>query len=231
MAGSGLFFGAQPLPTSAVWGTHAQRPTAHGQYLSWIYYETDTGVTFLCTKEASSTYAWTQIVPATIGVEVVVLDHIADANNTGTSETILYSDGLSAGRLTTNKDKVFAKYGGSFSGGVSETQQLRVYFGPNGSNADTLIFDSGALSIGATPIGGSSWAMDIIGIRESSSIVRFTCTVLSGSFFYDTVYTKVTGLTLSNNQFVTLTGTAGGAFGGSNQITASMGTIWYKPSS
>lgn len=151
-----------------------------------------------------------------------LFDHFVDVNNSGTSETDLYSDTLIAGRLASNGDKVIAQYGGQFVGDATSTQRLKVYF------AGTLIFDSGALGIGVTAV---YWNLLVTIIRESASIVR--CTVALNTSFatlnaYAT-YTKITGLTLANTQIVKITGTAAGVTGASNQITASEGYVEFKP--
>lgn len=148
--------------------------------------------------------------------------HFADANNGTTVETDLYSDTLAAGQLATNGDKLENQYSGVFSGAVSSTQQLKIYFG------GTAIFDSGALSIGvATP----TWDIYVSVVRVSASVVRCVVqiTTASAALAATSQYTEVTGLTLANTQVVKITGTAAGVGGGSNQITAKFGTINYAP--
>lgn len=149
-----------------------------------------------------------------------LFDHFADANNSGTSETDLYSDTIPAGQLATTGDKLFGDYGGVFSGAVSATQQLRAYFG------GTLIFDSGALAIGvATP----SWDIYVTVIRVSASVVRCVASITTSSAALSSSaqYTEVTGLTLANTQVLKITGTAGGVAGASSQITAKLSTVSY----
>lgn len=151
----------------------------------------------------------------------VIFDHFADASNGTTVETDLYSDTLAASTFGTNGDKVCAEYAGTFVGDATSTQRLKAYFG------GTLIFDSGALGIGVSTV---YWALFITCIRESASNVR--CAVALNTSFatlnaYAT-YTKVTGLTLTNTQILKITGTAAGATGGSNQITASEGYVEWK---
>lgn len=161
---------------------------------------------------------------------VAIFDDITDVSNVTTTETTLYSNGIGAARLTANQDKILTQYGGTFAGAVSSTQELRLYFGPLGTNADTKIFDSGALSVG---VGTTSWDLTITIIRETSAVVRVTVSAVTSSTTLagDAQYTRVTGLTLTANQFVTLTGTAAGVAAASNQITASEGYGQYAPSS
>lgn len=163
---------------------------------------------------------------AILGIPVSLYDRFADANNSGTSETTLYSDNIGANRLINNGDKVIAQYGGTFTGAVSATQELRLYFGPNGTNSDTKIFDTGALSLStASP----SWDMEITLIREASGNVRITVSIETSSTVLasSAQYTRITGLSLGSSQYLTLTGTAAGIAGASNQLTASMGYGQY----
>lgn len=148
----------------------------------------------------------------------VLFDHFADANNGTTVETDLYSDTLVASSLGANGDKVRAQYGGTFSGAVASTQQLRAYFG------GTLIFDSGALSIGAAT---DSWNLLVNVIRVSSSVVRCVSALTTNFATLSSyaTYTEVTGLTLANTQILKITGQAAGAGALSNQITAKEGFV------
>lgn len=148
--------------------------------------------------------------------------HTADVNNSGTSETDLYSDTLAAGQLGTNGDIVESQYGGIITSIATSTQQLRVYF------AGTLIFDSGALNIG---VATTFWVVYVTVIRVSSSVVRCSVTIDTSfaSLSASNQYTEVTGLTLANTAVLKITGTAGGVSGASNQITAKEGYVEYKP--
>lgn len=150
-----------------------------------------------------------------------LFDHFADAGNTTTSETDLYSDTIPAAQLSANGQKIFSQYAGTFSGAVTATQQLKVYFG------GTAIFDSGALAIGvATP----SWDITVTIIRESASVVRCSVKIgtSSAALASNVTYTRITGLTLANTQILKVTGTAAGAGALSNQIIASEGYVEFK---
>lgn len=151
-----------------------------------------------------------------------IFDHFADVSNVTTGETDLYTDTLIANTFAINGDKVSGQYAGTFTGAVSSTQQLRAYFG------GTLIFDSGALSIG---VATDSWDLKIICVRESSSIVRCSATLTTNFATLSSyaTYTKVTGLTLSGTNILKVTGQAGGLNAASNQITASLGSVEYRP--
>lgn len=151
-----------------------------------------------------------------------LFDHYADANNGTTVETDLYTDTLAASTLANNGDKVLGQYQVVCTGAALASQEMRIYFG------GTLIYDSGALSIGAIT---ANFTFNVTVIRETSSVVRCMTEVSTdfATLFPYSKYTRVTGLTLSNTQIIKITGQASGAGGGSNQITASMGYIDFQP--
>ena len=66
-------------------------------------------------------------------------------------------------------------------------------------------------------------------VRISSTAVRVT--VFPSEALGGPVFTEVTGLTLSNTNILKITGTASGASGGSNDITAKMGSVYWYPAS
>ena len=152
-------------------------------------------------------------------VGYVLFNHYADAGNTTTTETDLYSDTVAAGKLAVNGAKIDAKYGGVNVNSTS-TKQLRVYFG------GTMIFDTGALTISAA----SSWELEVLAIRVSASVVRCSCKLnltgaSTGSFAN---YVEVTGLTLTNSQVIKITGQAAGVGAATNDIVAKLGAaIFY----
>lgn len=152
--------------------------------------------------------------------QVSLFDDFADANNTTTTETDLITHTLAAGQLATNGDKIFFEAGGIYTGAATATQQLRMYFG------GTLIFDSGALSIGAVT---SNWEVCTMVIRESSTVIRAITTYSSSNaaLSVTTTYTRVTGLTLSGTNIFKITGTAAGIGAASNQITSKLGNMSY----
>lgn len=168
------------------------------------------------TVAQGGTGATTQNFPSTL------FNHFADAGNTTTGETDLYSDTTVAGQLSTNGDKLYAEYAGIFVSSATATRQLRAYFG------GTLIFDSGALSISA---GSDAFQIDVTIIRESSTVVR--CSVIATTAgaslnVYDN-YTRVTGLTLSGTNILKITGQAAGVGAATNDIVAKLGFVQFIP--
>lgn len=151
-----------------------------------------------------------------------LFSYTTDAGNSGTSETDLYSDSIPANTLSTNKDKIEARYGGEFVSSGTATRQVKCYFG------GTAIFDSGALSITLS----ADWDMEALIIRVSSSVVRYSVK-LNTTGAATTTYASVgelTGLTLGNANTLKITGTAAGAGAATNDIVAKLGTIEWKPS-
>lgn len=149
----------------------------------------------------------------------VIFDNYTDANNSGTGETDLYTYTTPAGTLATDGGKITAKYVGTFND-ITATEQLKVKFG------GATIFDSGALTISAA----GSWELNLLLIRTSSTTVRAAVTMVvdNATLSSPTTYTAMTGLTLSGTNILKVTGTAGGGTGGSNDITAVMGTgSWF----
>lgn len=164
------------------------------------------------TSNTSTTYA---------SVGGSIFDHAANAGNSTTTETDLYSDTIAANTLSTNNDKLFSVYSGTFVNSATATRQLRVYF------AGTLIFDSGALAVTAT----AYWTIEVFAIRVSASVVRFSVwfngtatSVVSAS-----AYTEVTGLTLSNTNILKITGQAAGAGAATDDIVAKLGNVRWQP--
>lgn len=182
------------------------------------------GVTTLATSLTGILRADSGVVSVSAGVGArSIFDHFADVANGTTVETDLYSDTLAAGRLAANGEKVTAQYGIVLAGAVSSTQQVRVYFG------GTLVFDTGALNIGAATTDYLN--VRVMAIRVSSSVVRVFVDSTSNiaALGADAAYTEVTGLTLSSTQVLKITGTAAGIGGASNQITAKEGYVEWLP--
>jgi hypothetical protein len=146
----------------------------------------------------------------------VIADHFADAGNTTTTETDLYTDTTVANQLFIDGDKLKATYAGIFVNSTS-TKQLKAYF------AGTAIFDSTALTTSAT----TNWELKVMIIRSSSTTARCSVTLsLTGaSTTTATTYTALTGLTLSGTNILKITGTAASTGAATNDIVAKLGVI------
>lgn len=146
-----------------------------------------------------------------------LFQHYADAGNTTTSETDLYSDTTPASTFANNGDVINALYSGVFVSSATATRQLKAYFG------GTAIYDSGALSISVA----DSWQLTISIIRESSTVVRCIVDLKVGgvSVTSSPTYTRITGLTLSGTNILKITGTAAGVGAATNDIVAKSGVV------
>lgn len=142
-----------------------------------------------------------------------------DQGNSGTSETDLYSYTTKASTLAAIGETIIAKFCG-VNNDATATTKIKVLFAGN------TIFDSGDISLTAT----GSWTVEATIIRTGSSTA--VCSVNMNTGGASTmVYTNVSNigsLTFTNTNTLKITGTAGGATGGNNDIVAKMGTIfWY----
>jgi hypothetical protein len=144
----------------------------------------------------------------------------ADANNTGTGETDLYSHTLSANKLTLNGKAVKFRITGT-NNDATATEQIKGYF------AGTNIFDSGALTISAA----GDWIIDMEVQRTTSTTAAATVTfnAANTTVTIPVKYTALTGLDWTTTNIFKVTGTAAGGTGGSNDITAHVGKVVFVP--
>lgn len=151
----------------------------------------------------------------------VIAQFTADGSNTGTGETDLYTYTTKASTLSATGEQLTATYAGNFTD-ITATGQLQVYFG------GTVIGNTGALTISAT--GG--WSIDVTIIRTGAStarsLVRVTTPGASTAVY--TTETDITGLTFTNTNIIKITGTAGGAGGGTGDIVGKLGTVSWSGS-
>lgn len=154
------------------------------------------------------------------GVGGVIADFYTDVNNSSTTETDLYTYTTPARTLDATGEKLTATYSGTFND-ITATGQLQLYFG------GTSIGNTGTLTVSAT--GG--WKADVFLIRTGSTTARAIVNISTpgASTAVYTTETDLTGLTFSNTNIIKITGTAGGAGGGSSDITAKLGTISWMP--
>lgn len=148
-----------------------------------------------------------------------IFDFYTDVNNSGTGETDLYSYTTPASTLGASGEKIVAKYAVTFNDATA-TAQVKAVFG------GTTIFDTGAITVSGT--GSASIEVTIIrtGASTARSLVNMTTPTASTSVY--TTQTDITGLTFTNTNILKITGTSGGVGGGSNDITAKLGTgFWY----
>lgn len=150
-----------------------------------------------------------------------IKEYFADAGNTTTTETDLYSYITEAGILGANGASIQAEYGGTFVSSATATRDLKVYFG------GTVIFDSGALTISTT----AQWAIYVSIIRVSSTVVRYMVSLSADGVTLTAPVSsgEVTGLTLSGTNILKITGQAAATGAATNDIVGKLGAVYYWP--
>lgn len=150
-----------------------------------------------------------------------IFDHFADAGNTTTSETDIYSDTTAANTLASDGGKLIGTYGGTIVGHATATRQIRVYF------AGTLILDSTAVTAAAN----AAWSVNVLIERVSATVVRYLA-VFQCSGASTTLVTSVgelTGLTLSATNILKVTGTAAATGAATNDIVGKLSSVRWLP--
>lgn len=171
------------------------------------------------TQEYNNSFYQTKNSGLRYGLGGVIADFTSDVNNSGTSETDLYTYTTPASTLAATGEKIIATFCGTFNDATA-TAQIKAYF------AGTSILDTGAITISGT----GSWTIDIIVIRTGSTTARAMArlaTPTASTAIYSSE-TDLTSLTFTNTNIIKITGTAGGATGGNNDITAKLGYIEWK---
>lgn len=147
--------------------------------------------------------------------------------STGGSFDDLQSVTIAAGQLSSNGDRLVARWVGQGVAHATATRQVRLLFG------GTTVLDSTAY---ATNSGTPNWVWDTEVVRVSSSVVRVSVlaaspayTALSPLSFSGGAYTEVTGLTLANTQVLKITAAATGVGAASGDITGRSLTVSYFP--
>ena len=145
-----------------------------------------------------------------------------DVSNTSTTETDILTYTTKASTLAATGESLVLDMAGTFND-ITATADLKFYF------AGTSIGDTGALTVSAT--GG--WTARIVIVRSGSTTAKamLTVTTPSASTAQYTTVTALTGLTFTGTNILKCTGTAGGAGGGTGDITASLGQLlWWGAS-
>lgn len=143
-----------------------------------------------------------------------------DANNTGTGETDLYTKSVAGNTLNSNGQSLSFEVGGVFNDATA-TANLQLYF------AGTAFAGTGAMTISGT----GAWRAQGSIVRVSSSVYRASVTFFSDNTTQKifTSMANVTSVDFTTSNTFKITGQAGGAGGGSNDITAQMWIVTYNP--
>lgn len=148
-----------------------------------------------------------------------IFDHYADAGNSSTSQTDLYSDTILANTLGVNGDKIAGEYGGYFVGSATATRTLKLFF------AGVEIWTSGAITLAAS----SSWSIWFTFIRNDATHARILVSFQANGLTTQVV-TQTTSIALDPtiDNILKLTGQAGGTGAATNDIIAQQGTLELK---
>jgi hypothetical protein len=168
----------------------------------------------LVTADASGQLGTTSV-PA--GGPIPIDAQYTDANNTGTSETDLYTKTTAANTLPANGNVLTFETWGLFNDATA-TANLQFYF------AGTAFGGTGALALTSL----STWSAHGTIIRTGTSTARAYVTVQTNGGDYISTAT-LGGLDFTATNILKVTGTAGGAGGGSNDITGQGWKVVYQP--
>lgn len=142
-------------------------------------------------------------------------------SHTDGTEDDLYSYTTVANTFAINGDSVIENEHVQFVGSATATRRLKKYF------AGTLIFDSGSLTLSL----GGDFILETIVIRESSTVVRVSVSVVttSASSIPYATYTRITGLTLTGTNILKTTGIAAGVGAASGDISNLLAKVIAMP--
>ena len=148
----------------------------------------------------------------------VIADFTADVNNGTTVETDIFTYTTKASTLASTGEKLIFEGSGTFND-LTATADVRFYF------AGTSIGDTGALTVSAT--GAFTWRVSIIRTGSSTARARVALSTPGASTAQYSSETDLTGLTFTNTNIIKMTAQAGGATGGSSDITGKEGSMFW----
>jgi hypothetical protein len=159
--------------------------------------------------------------PSWTGAQRTIDALILTAQNTGTSETDLFSKTIAANTLTADKQTINFEADGEFNDNTA-TAQLKLYFAGN------VTLNTGAVNISTANTG---WRLKGYIIRTSSSTAHVTyeldCPGLATTKFL--YYSNLTSLDFTTTNIIKITAQAGGGGGGTGDITAHSWQVLYRP--
>lgn len=156
----------------------------------------------------------------TIGLNTTLDAQVSDANNTGTSATDLFSKTIAANQFTLNGQSIHFEAAG-INNDATATVNLEALFAGNG------IAGTGAVTISGT----GAWSIQGTIIRATSTTARVYTVVTIDNCTQKVFSTtaNLTGLDWTATNILKIQATAGGAGGGSNDITAQMWKVVFQP--
>jgi hypothetical protein len=140
--------------------------------------------------------------------------------NTSTGETDLYTYTVPANKLSADGRTVNFEIDGEFND-ITATATLKLYFAGN------VTLNTGAVAISAT----GAWKLTGYVIRTSSTTAHVTYQLQSPGLATPQFlgYSNLTSLDFTTTNIFKITGQAGGAGGGTSDITAHSWQVLYKP--
>jgi len=150
-----------------------------------------------------------------------LFDHYTSIGTVGSTETDLYSDTIVGSTLAADGDKLSINYAG-ISTGSAFLKTIKVYFG------GTACFTAQDLVDPST----KDWRLELTIIRVSSSVIRCYGNLNSTDNIdmVHTDYTEITGLDLSANNILKITGQVpdpGPPTPTDDELIATMGTVTW----
>jgi hypothetical protein len=157
----------------------------------------------------------------TIGLNTTLDVQYADANNSGTSETDLYTKTIAANQLSTNGNTINFEIRGDFVNDPTNTVNLTMYF------AGISFATTGDITLS-----GSNWSIRGTIVRTGTNAARMFATIIipgASTKTYEGSSFSSGGMDYTITNILKVTGTAGGASGGSNDITARFWKVTFQP--
>lgn len=161
------------------------------------------------------------VTPSSLALPHTLNKQYADANNTGTGETDLYTYTLPANTLTIDGRSTHFEVAGQ-SNDATATTALQMYF------AGISFGNTGAVVL----INTGAWTAKGKIIRTGSTTARADINFSLKAGTTDSSYTfqqDLTGLDFTVGNILKITGQAGGAGGGNNDITSKSWIVTYWP--
>jgi hypothetical protein len=178
------------------------------------------GIATYVTNPSGNTLAYN--IDPTSDIFTRIIDAIGTtAQNTGTGETDLFTKTIAGSTLNTDKQTLNFEADGEFNDNTA-TAQLKLYFAGN------VTLNTGAINISTANTG---WRLKGYIMRTSSSTAHVTyeldCPGLATTKFL--YYANLTSLDFTTSNILKITAHAGGAGGGTGDITAHSWQVLYKP--
>lgn len=121
-----------------------------------------------------------------------IFDHFTDVTTSGTTQELLDTEQIDAGRFAVNGDKIVCEYSGVFAPTI--TEKILIV-----SLAGTDIFDS--TEFGAITDNATHWSIEFTAIRVSNTVVRVTSELITVNAPPFVRYSELTGLDLTTTDY------------------------------